>query len=72
MAKIKFSAAGVSVEVDCADGASCSQAMEVFQQVTGKVLSGVDLYADGKKVTDWDNTEAPNELIAVKSKHASA
>lgn len=71
MASIKFSAAGVTVEIDCQDGSSCSEAMAVFQEITGKALNGVDLYSGGRKITDL-NSEAPEELVAVKSKHASA
>ena len=70
-ARIKFKTLGFEAEVECDDDASCSEAIEAFERLTSKSLANMDLFADGKKVTDLSGP-APEEITAVKSKHESA
>ena len=70
-ARIKFKTLGFEAEVECDDDASCSEAIEAFERLTSKSLANMDLFADGKKVTDL-SSPAPEEITAVKSKHESA
>ena len=70
-AKITFKTLGFEASVECEDGVSCNEAIEAFERLTNKSLGNMDLFANGSKITDL-NTEAPEEITAVKSKHESA
>lgn len=69
--KISLKGAGFELSVECAEGTTCSQAIKLFEEMSNKVLSGMDFYSEGKKITNLEQ-EAPKELVAVKSKNASA
>lgn len=68
---IKFKGAGFNISVTCEQGATCNDAIDVFERTTSKVLKGMDFYANGQKITDL-GAEAPEEIVAIKSKHESA
>ena len=68
---INFKGLGFELNVSVPAGASCTEAVAVFERITSKSLAGMDLYDGSKKITDL-TTEAPKEITTVKSKHASA
>lgn len=72
--KISVAVLGSKVSVEVENGASASQALEVFERISGKVLKGMDVFKNGQKVEDLDALELQDndELVAVKSKHESA
>lgn len=65
---------GVEISVSCDGGASCSDALAAFQKITSKVLDGMDVFKNGKPVKDLKKEKVAegDEIVAVKSKHASA
>ena len=72
--KISVAVLGNKVEVEVADGASASEALATFERISNKVLGGMDVYKDGKKLEDLGNEvlQDGDEIVAVKSKHESA
>lgn len=77
MVKLSLTVQGRKLEVECAEGTNCSDAIVQFKAVAKDVLNNVNvldtanLYdADGNRLNSTD--EAPKEMIAVKSKHESA
>ena len=72
MAKsVKFKGLGINLTVECSNNASCLEAISVFEEETGRKLSGMDFYSNGSKISDLSSA-APSEILAVKSKHESA
>lgn len=72
--KISVAVLGSKVEVEVANGASASEALATFERISNKVLGGMDVYKDGKKIEDLGNEvlQDGDEIVAVKSKHESA
>lgn len=72
--KISVAVLGSKVSVEVENGANGTQALEVFERISGKVLKGMDFYKDGQKVEDLSTLELRDgdEVVAVKSKHESA
>lgn len=60
----------MSVEVE--NGANATDALAVFERLTGKVVNGMDLFKGGQKVEANTPLEDGDEIVAVKSKHESA
>lgn len=72
--KITVKTLGTEMSVECDDDSSCSDALEVFQRISGKVVGELDVYRNGDKVADLASTkvEDGDELVAIKAKHESA
>lgn len=72
MQTIRFEGAGTSVTVTCEKGITCSEAIETFERVVGKIIkNNHDFYGPSGKIQDLSE-EAPEELTFVKTKHESA
>jgi len=69
--KVTFKTLGFKLTVECESGATCNDAIVRFIEASGKTLDGMDFFANGSKITDLDS-EAPTEILAIKSKHESA
>lgn len=65
---------GVELSVSCDGGDSCGDALRVFSEITSKVLDGMDVFKNGQKVADLASEPVADgdEIVAIKSKHASA
>lgn len=72
--KITIKTLGGSFEFDSEDCSTYTDALEAFERIHGKSMKGMDLFENGKKITDLNKVlEGDNtELVAVKSKHESA
>lgn len=64
---------GLELSVSCEDG-TCEGALKVFKKITDKVLDGMDIFKNGKPVADVskETVAEGDEILALKSKHASA
>lgn len=74
MVTLRLKGAGLNLTVECSEGSTCQEAIDVFERASGKILKGMDLYANGRKIQDLSEElpEGVEEFVAVQSKHASA
>ena len=70
--KISVAVLGNKMSVEVENGANATDALAVFERLTGKVVNGMDLFKGGQKVEANTPLEDGDEIVAVKSKHESA
>ena len=72
--KISVAVLGSKVSVEVENGANASEALAVFERISGKVLNGMDVYKNGQKIEDLNTAvlQDGDEVVAVKAKHESA
>lgn len=74
--KVQVTTLGAKLSIETSNGESYGKALKSFAKLAGKIidLEAMDVYADGRKVTNLDEeiSDGTREITAIKSKHESA